>query len=379
VTNLPAGISIPENFSTNPGKTGNLQAVLKLKVGCPIVVTSNHPKQKFREDGIMNGARGYVQAIQTSKTNPEKVEIVWVVFHNENIGKRYRFEHNHLRKGFNPGHKNATPILPSRKSFQTNFGNIEYQRANFALSLAYAVTAHKSQGATLTEVLLDFGPDEDLKIKNYIIAGSFYVALTRVTEGKFLFMRSFNPSYIVVNNAIKCKIDALIQQKQYEFKNTFLNQKVFVNDSNELKAGYLNINGFKEANHCHYLNEDKNLQDLDLIVIAETKLKETEKINNWKILGRYDANDDKKHCGFLMLKSNKSNLNSKLIISHSAAKREGKLQIEALIVKLGNGITIGFVYCRTTPTNAEIDALKKLFSGCDILMGDLNISQRISS
>ena len=67
VTNLPAGNTIPDKLNTNPGKTGNLQNVLKLKVGCPIVVTTNHPKQKFREDGIMNGARGYVQAIQTSQ------------------------------------------------------------------------------------------------------------------------------------------------------------------------------------------------------------------------------------------------------------------------------------------------------------------------
>ena len=111
------------------------------------------------------------------------------------------------------------------------------------------MTAHKSQGATLTEVLLDFGPDEDLKIKNYILPGSFYTALTRATEGRFVFLRSFDPSYIVVNTAIKSKIDAMIQQKQYEFKKVFLDQKVFVDDSNELKAGYLNINGLTEANH----------------------------------------------------------------------------------------------------------------------------------
>ena len=102
-------------------------------------------------------------------------------------------------------------------------------------------------------------------------------------------------------------------------------------------------------------------------------------MNDWKILGRYDANDGRKHCGLLLLKSKKSNFDSELHITHSTAKREGQLQIEALIVKLGSGITIGFVYCRTTPTNAEISALKKLFSSCDIFMGDLNISQRISS
>ena len=107
---------------------------------------------------------------------------IWVIFNNENIGKLYRFDHNHLRQNFNPGHKLATPIMPSRKNFKLKFGNVVYQRQNFALSLAYSVTAHKCQGETLDEVIIDFGADQEHKIKNYICPGSFYVALTRVRE-----------------------------------------------------------------------------------------------------------------------------------------------------------------------------------------------------
>ena len=59
VTNLPAGNKLPEKLKENPGKTGNLQTELKLKVGAPVVITSNHSKQKYREDGIVNGARGF--------------------------------------------------------------------------------------------------------------------------------------------------------------------------------------------------------------------------------------------------------------------------------------------------------------------------------
>ena len=94
VTNVP-GRKLPSRLATNPGKTGNLQTELKLKVGAPVVITSNHPKKKYKEDGIINGARGYVQAIQVCKNNPEKVEVVWIVFNNESIGQLYRFEHNY--------------------------------------------------------------------------------------------------------------------------------------------------------------------------------------------------------------------------------------------------------------------------------------------
>ena len=193
VTNMP-GRKLPNRLKENPGKTGNLQTELRLKVGAPVLITSNHSKKKYKEDGIVNGARGFVQSIQVSKGNPEKVDIIWVVFNKETVGRLYRFEQNHLRQNHNPGHKLATPIQPERKNFKERFGNIEYQRTNFALSLAYAMTAHKCQGETLDQVIIDFGPNLELKIKNYICPGSFYVALTRVREGNKVFLKSFDKS-----------------------------------------------------------------------------------------------------------------------------------------------------------------------------------------
>ena len=86
VTNMP-GRNLPNRLKDNPGKTGNLQTELRLKVGAPVLITSNHPKKKYKEDGIVNGARGFVQAIQVSKNNPEKVEIIWVVFNKETVGR----------------------------------------------------------------------------------------------------------------------------------------------------------------------------------------------------------------------------------------------------------------------------------------------------
>ena len=55
VTNLP-GKKLPKQMYTNASKTGNLLTELNLKVGAPIMITSNHAKKKYKEDGIMNGA-----------------------------------------------------------------------------------------------------------------------------------------------------------------------------------------------------------------------------------------------------------------------------------------------------------------------------------
>ena len=384
VTNLPSTNKVPEKLNRNPGRTGNLQKQLKLKVGAPIVVTTNHSKQKYREDGIVNGARGFVQAIQCSKEKNDKVEIVWIVFHDESIGRLYRFDFKHLRKNFNPGSKLATPILPSRKTFKTSFGNVEYIRQNFALALAYALTAHKSQGGTLEEVIIDFEPDEKQKIKNYIIKGSFYVAITRVREGINTYLTHFDPSYIQVNNEVQEKIDAMMKFRQYEFKKIFLDETIFSKHDQECKIGYLNINGLKEGNHIKYFNEDKNLNKLDIIVLAETKLKDTDRniekdLSNWEIIGRYDVGDARKHMGLLLLKSKESKLIGQVTISYKTAKRNEDTQIEGLIVRLENGINIGFLYCRSTPTIKEIEGITKNFEECNLLIGDLNLSHRIES
>ena len=87
VTNVPGKPNIPDRFKDYPGLTGNLSTELIVKVGAPVVITTNHSKIKYREDGIVNGARGFVQSVQVSNQGPEKVEIIWVVFNKESVGK----------------------------------------------------------------------------------------------------------------------------------------------------------------------------------------------------------------------------------------------------------------------------------------------------
>ena len=52
----------------------------------------------------------------------------------------------------------------------------------------------------------------------------------------------------------------------------YLDEKVFKIDNGEIKLGYLNINGLDGGYHAEYLDADHNLQNLDILVLAETKL-----------------------------------------------------------------------------------------------------------
>ena len=383
VTNLP-GRRFPKQFETNSSKTGNLLTELNLKVGAPVMITSNHQKKKYKEDGIMNGARGYVQAIQVSKEDSNRVEVIWVVFNKENTGRLYRFEHRHLLKNFNPGHKLATPILPQRKSFKARFGNVEYLRTNFPLSLAYAMTAHKCQGETLEFVIIDFGSDLESNVKNFICAGSFYVALTRVREGNKVFLKSFETSYIIADNEIEEKVEAMLKFRSYKFKKTYLDEQIFVKENSEIKAGYLNINGLFDANHGHYLNEDHNLRSLDILIAAEPKLNKSfsntdiqRMLFNWYILDRFDSNDENKHMGLIALASKNSILSGKFNnFKHIHVKRNECLQIQGMILSFKNDINFGFLYSRSTPNKNEINYIQKAFNDCDVIMGDLNLSHK---
>ena len=46
------------------------------------MVTSNHQQQKYKNNGIVNGSRGYVDSIQASKDNPNKPEIEMRIQHS---------------------------------------------------------------------------------------------------------------------------------------------------------------------------------------------------------------------------------------------------------------------------------------------------------
>ena len=382
VTNVPYR-RLPDKMKSNPGKTANLLTELRLRRNAPILLTSNHPKKKYKEDGLVNGARGFVQSIQVSKENPEKVEVIWVVFKNENIGKLYRFHHKHLRKVYDPGHWLATPIFPERKKFSVR--NIEYQRTNFPLALAYAMTAHKCQGDTLETVIIDYGPNPDLGIKIYIVPGSFYVALTRVREGKKVFLRSFDRSYIKVDKKLKEKIEYMMKYQAYHFKKIFLDDQIFKFKRQELKLGYLNINGLVDGGHAEYLNADHNLRNLDILVLAETKLDHYIKtsslsivLNNWNIAQRFDSNDKCKHMG-LMILTNKDYSYQAHIKStvYLPSDRDRKLQSQSIKLELKNELQLGFLYCRSDPNMEEAENIKEYFQECNVLLGDFNLSHRL--
>ena len=83
--------------------------------------------------------------------------------------------------------------------------------------------------------------------------------------------------------------------------------------------------------------------------------------------------------GLLVLTNKKSmKCNQVQTVSYKIVKREESIQIQGIILTMTNGLTCGFIYCRSTPSDSEIKKIKQIFEACNIIMGDYNLSHRIA-
>ena len=364
--------------------TGNLPTQFHVKNGAPIVITTNHPKKAYKEDGLCNGSKGYVVHIQESEENEEIVEIIWIILNNKEFGKRYRFEHMKYRKNLNLPEE-AIPIFPIKKRFTIKLGNIEYQRTQFSLNLAYALVVHKTQGHTFEgEAIVDYRD-------GFILPGSLYVAITRVKEGKKLFFRDFKETYVAASNDVEETIKEMQENKPYTFSKIYLDEQIFKMDKHDLKIGYLNVNSLFDGLHAECVNTDHHLQNLDLLVLSDTRLQEStsseeveQRMNNWKIMYRSDCDDSKRHMGMIFLTpKEKYSRTLKLSIGFEPqlcfqpkGRKDTKIQV-VNIWHIDRKFT--FLYCNSTPNKPEIDWLKNVTDSSDFVTGDMNLNPRNDS
>jgi ATP-dependent exoDNAse (exonuclease V) alpha subunit len=190
---------------------------LVIRKGAPVVMTVNHSKKEYKEDGLVNGAKGYIDYIQTSRHDRQTVKIIWVVFRNGKIGKNVFKRHtNHLRPCDSEElcriKPRALPILPIRRECEVSDRKTHLIRAQWALSLAYALTSHKCQGDTLEKIIVDFTPNSRNRTNNDF--GMFYVAITCVTNKENLFLRSFHRRHIQHSPRVEYEIETMKKSKR---------------------------------------------------------------------------------------------------------------------------------------------------------------------
>ena len=380
-TNMQNAPLPPEDITYT--KTKGLPTKIILKVGAPVLITVND--QKYKEDGIVNGARGHIDSFQLEDGSQSTIKVLWIVFRDLNVGKRLRLDKQGLKGNHRTTNPLAVPIEITKTRFEINQGNHKYVRSQFPVILAYAVTAHKSQGESLEEVSIDFTPDSAKK-KPFITSGSFYVAIKRPTRSENVYLKDFDPSYIKCNPHIAEKIDSMRLTSPYKFKKLYNDDEIFCDEGKEVKIGYLNLNGVLDAEHYVYLNNDKNLLNLDILILAETKLTKNEcnntelaeKLHEFHLLQRYDADDGMKHMGLLMMSPKKSNFKRFDRSMMTGFKDEN---CQGFIYGFMNPLYLRmcFIYLRPgVGSKKQIDKILRTFdcNNCDIIMGDLNLNPK---
>ena len=212
-------------------------------------------------------------------------------------------------------------------------------------------------------------------------------------------MRDFKKEYVRISDSVQWEIQRLASHANYEFYKTFLDEEIFEKslekNKTELKIGHINIKGLLwrketnetdkiEANHIRDLNEDKNLLQLDYIVVSETWLNSKynndeieNKLFNWKIVrnkGRQDF-DENKHMGLLLLRNRKCLGDQVTVIGHdSCSRNDGTRCLQYITIKFDNTITGTFMYTNKTPSNSELKYFAEKIPKSDFLMGDLNLN-----
>lgn len=146
-------------------KNASYKNVLVLAVGAQVMLLKN--KNDF--SGLMNGSRGVVVGFELHGTEYEPR----VQFHS------------------------GITISIGRETWESPEDEFKGLRIKqIPLDLAYAVTIHKSQGATLDLALIDIG-------RSTFEYGQAYVALSRVKSLESLYIWNFEPSVIRANKKVK--------------------------------------------------------------------------------------------------------------------------------------------------------------------------------
>ena len=353
-------------------QTGNLAHTLKLKRKCPIMLTINSSTRIFKENGIVNGQRGHILDLQFDEKNNEMktMKIIWVIFPDKETGSLLR--NAMKKKGMKHQNPNAVPILKVKQTFQIRGTGIKATRTQFPLVLCFCMTSYKSQGQTLEAVILDY---KNCKPKH----GQFYVGMTRVRNSSGLFVRNFERSQILCRNDVKRELSMLKHTKQYMMFKTFLEDKIWQNDQNEIKIAYQNVNG---ALCLDDLDKDINLSHLDFLCLAQSKLMNNNdamnsKLQNFEIVKNFNTAENNVKFDMIIMKNKWTEKSNESLVSTSVHNFSSTTKIHCVKLEIIGHLSVIFNWTNTKINGNELKEIGKAMSltKSNFIIADFNLNK----
>ena len=150
-------------------------------------------------DGLTNGAMGRVTNAVIDQTTG-KMSVILVAFNSEHVGQETR--HTSM---YNSIHQSAVPIHCTQATFPIDKkASLQATRTQFPLTLVWAVTIHKCQGLTLSEIVIDMTP-----AKGEFRPREAYLAFSRVRTLKKLQVINCTQSQIHVSEHVEKEMKRL--------------------------------------------------------------------------------------------------------------------------------------------------------------------------
>lgn len=259
IKNIKAKDKIPHLLSGYTPKdderfTGGLPNILRIAIGARVMLTRNIDVT----DGLVNGSIGIVVGF---KECAEHVIEILVKFDSSRVGMKAR-EANSTFEGVVPIVRYEAKFTISKQSTQ------EIKRCQFPLRLAWAVTIHKVQGATVKELVVSFA--------NRFTSGQAYVALSRATSLNVFFCLDFDPDKIIASKKVCQQMSFMLSKKK------LLQEKE--RDTEDIFTFVLhNIRSLRR--HMVDLRSDPIFENADVVILTETWLNELDRSSTYCLNG----------------------------------------------------------------------------------------------
>lgn len=237
-------------------KTDGLSSSLLIAVNARVMLTRNCNV----EDGLVNGVMGKFLHFLFKDGNVDHVLAVGVIFDNMNVGQR---------TGRKTPEGNIVLIERVQEEVVEKKSR-SFIKHQFPLRLSWACTAHKVQGMTVDNVVVN--------LDRTFSAGQGYVAFTRVKSKDGLFIETNDVKKLdkKVNADAEVK-SALFGMNKLKFPNGFERSsqctRIILHNIQSLKA------------HFTDLQHDLRFTEADIISLTETWLRPNENLLNFSLDG----------------------------------------------------------------------------------------------
>lgn len=258
---------IIESFTNSKEKNSQLPNILQVAKDIYVELTVNVDTT----DGLINGASCKIKIIDIVERESQASGVIWVEFDATLTGAKLRTDSRRLYRSCHQ--KQWTPIQPVLKQYAAGHkGQAQLQRFQFPLRAAHAKTIHRSQGDTLSTVVVDLTTIRKVDHMHY-------VALSRCQSLDNLFILNLQEDKISVDKSVREEMERL-RSMPIEMDLKFL-----YNIPQSHKITFLNARSLHR--HMEDVREDHNIHAVDIACFCETRFSHKDTLES-TTLGNFD-------------------------------------------------------------------------------------------